>query len=320
LAECPDISCVSTLYRSEPFVEEFVRRAATALASITPNFEIVLVDDGSPDNSRSLAVTLMKDYPKLRIVELSRNFGHHAAILAGLEASRGRLVFFVDSDLEESPELVIDFFKSINEYDQDVIYGFYSREADPWLRRITSTTFWLIISKITDINIPRNIANVRLMSRQYVDAVLSLPDQNIFIGGIFAWPGFRQKGLNITRNSRNESTSYTWIRRLQLAGKAAIAFSDKPLLFVFATGMSITTLSFLVGIYFFFKWMFNPGAVLLGFTSLIISIWFIGGILIGCIGILGFYIAHIYNQTRARPRYLIRTIYESGHSSKPSSQ
>ena len=281
------------------------------MEKISADFEIILVDDGSPDNSRAIAEGFLSTHPQLRIIELSRNFGHHAAMLAGLAAARGELIFYVDSDLEENPELAFEFHRIMDSGDMDVVYGFYTREAAPLLRRITSTAFWWVIAKITDISIPRNIANVRLMRRQYVEAVLSLPDRNIFLGGMFAWPGFRQEGVQIHRTPRQGESTYTWRRRLQLAGKAAVSFSDKPLLIVFGLGLTLTALSFAVGLFNLLQKLLNPDFVLSGFTSIMISVWFLGGVMLGCTGVLGFYIAHIYNQSRARPRYIIRREHAS---------
>lgn len=303
------ISCVSTLYRSERFVEEFVRRMASALESAADDYELILVDDGTPDRSRELAVELIRSFPKLRVIELSRNFGHHAAILAGLETTKGDLVFFVDSDLEEPPELLRSFLGTLRETGADVVYGIYGREDAPFLRRVTSKAFWYLLSKLTDIEMPRDIANVRIMRREYVDALLTIPDRNIFLGGMFAWPGFRQHPLRIERFARTGASTYSWRKRMGLAGRAAVAFSDRPLFLVFGLGLSLSSVAFAVGFYFLVKKLLNPDLVLSGFTSVIISIWLLGGLILGGIGVLGFYIAHIYNQTRSRPRFIVRQVY-----------
>lgn len=304
------ISLVSTLYRSEAFVEEFARRAATALGAVTNEYEIVLVDDGSPDRSCEIARRLVGEIKQLRVIELSRNFGHHPAILAGLGAARGELIFLVDSDLEEPPELLGQLLGALG--DNDVIYGRQrNREGHSALRRLTSAAFWQLISRVSKVPIPPFMLNVRLMRRRYVDALLAMPDRNIFLGGMFAWPGFRQTAIDIERQPRTD-TSYSWRARFRLAAQAAIAFSDGPLYLVFGIGLLVTLISFLIGVVVLVNKLVNPDVVVDGFTSIILSIWFLGGVLLFCVGVLGFYIAHIYNQTRARPRYFIRAEYSDG--------
>lgn len=308
----PFISCVTTLYCSRAFVREFVERSYAVLSDICHDFEIILVDDGSPDDGLELAKGLLREFPKVRILELSRNFGHHAAILAGLSDARGDLVFFVDSDLEEDPELVRDFARVMQANDRDVIYGYHNHlQQRNWMRRTTSKVFWSTISAMSEEPIMGNIGNVRLMKRAYVDALLSMPDRNLFLGGMFPWPGFRQERVEIQRKPRTGPSSYSWNRRFVLAAKAAIAFSDAPLKFVFALGTAIALVAGAVGIYFTALKILAPDVVQSGFTALIVSVWLVGGLIMGSIGILGLYIAHLYNQTRQRPRFIIRQRHEA---------
>lgn len=304
-----EISCVSTLYRSEAFVSEFVDRCEKALSGLTDSYEIILVDDGSPDASLQIAKGLIASHPNLRVIELSRNFGHHAAILAGLEASRGALVFFVDSDLEEDPALIGQFHADMGP-EVDVVFGYHERTGEPALRKLTSGVFWRLMSAISDTKISVDMANVRLMRRVYVDALLAMPDRNLFLGGMFPWPGFRQRGVQIERK-RREQSSYSWLSRIRLATVAAISFSKRPLFLVFALGLSIAALAFLVGIAVVINRLVNGAAVLDGWTSLMLSVWFLGGLLLVGVGILGFYIAQIFDQSRARPRYFVRAEYKA---------
>lgn len=305
----PLISCVSTLYRSHRFVTEFVERMAAAAGSITSDFEIILVDDGSPDDSRDIAISLQGRFPQLRIIELSRNFGHHAAILAGLTEASGDFVFLVDSDLEERPELLIEFWPRIETV--DVVFGVHDRRGKSHFQKVAGNVFWWLLNLASNQNIVRNLANVRLMRKEYVNALLSMPDRNIFLGGMFAWPGFRQVSVLIQRSERID-TSYTLLARFRLAVVAAVSFSSRPLFVVFALGLVITTLSLLTAATILIQKLINPNTVLSGFTSIMISIWLLGGLIMGSIGVVGFYIAHIYEQSRNRPLYLIRKRHEGG--------
>lgn len=303
------LSCVATLYKSREFVSEFVHRMHTAASKITDQFEIILVDDGSPDDSLEIAIRLQSDFPQLRVVQLSRNFGHHAAILAGLNEAKGDLIFLIDSDLEEAPELAFHFWKALDG-DVDVVFGVHDRRGKSWLDRVTGHLFWTFIRSASKTNIERNLANVRLMRRAYVDALLSMPDRNIFLGGMFSWPGFSQVAMTIDRKERSTS-SYAFSARVRLALVAAISFSHRPLLFIFFVGMAISAFSMLAGLYFIVVKLLYPESVVSGYTSIIVSLWLIGGLVIGAIGLLGFYVAHIYEQTRDRPRYIIKRRYET---------
>ncbi len=281
---------------------------SSAVSQLNDRYEIILVDDGSPDNSLQVARSLSKDYP-CRVVELSRNFGHHPAILAGLSEAQGEYVFLIDSDLEEPPELIGDFWE--HREGVDVVFGVHDRNGKSLFNRVSGNLFWGLISAASNIRIERNIANVRLMKRRYVQALLSMPDRNVFLGGMFAWPGFKQISVPIVRVERNE-TSYSLAKRLRLAFVAAVSFSSRPLLSVFFIGIFITVLSLFFAVFLVFRKILDPGSVLSGFTSLMISIWFLGGLIMGSIGVVGFYIAHIYDQARERPRFIIRDIHEGG--------
>lgn len=302
-----EVSCVTTLYKSERFVEDFVKRMDAAVRTVADRYEIILVDDGSPDNSRHMAEQLLSRYPSLRVVALTRNFGHHPAILAGLELSRGEKVFLIDCDLEEDPELIAQFWAQMaNDSKLDVVYGFHRRVEERALRRLTSGLFWRIFTGLADVEITPNLANVRLMRRPYVSALLSMQDRNVFLGGMFAWPGFSQRAIEITRQQRSDS-SYSWRARLQLASLAAISFSKKPLILAFWLGVWIALMSLLVGIVVLTNRLVSGQDATNGWSSIMLSIWFLGGLLMGSIGLVGLYVAQIFDQVRGRPRYIIRS-------------
>ncbi len=170
----PELTVVSTLYCSAPFLDEFVRRITAAALSITGDFEIVLVNDGSPDDSLEKAIAHAKRDSRIRIIELARNFGHHAAILTGLEYAQGRRVFLVDSDLEEEPELLLKFWHEMNRSDIDVVYGVHDQKTGSMFRQITSGSFWRLFNILSETKTEENICHVRLMKRIYLDALLSL--------------------------------------------------------------------------------------------------------------------------------------------------
>jgi putative glycosyltransferase len=302
-------SIVSTLYRSAPYLDEFVARC---LALMQDNDELILVDDGSPDESLSLAKEHALRDSRIVVVELARNFGHHHAILAGLGQAVGDKVFFVDSDLEEAPELVVEFSSIMEAGAVDVVFGVHNHSQGSLLRRATSRAFWFVFNWASDSTTPLNICNVRLMKRRYVDALLSLPEANIFLGGMFHWVGFKQIAIPVERILRRSQSTYSIAGRVKLAVRSIAAFSTAPLKGMFLLGTIMSTLSLLLAIYFVVLKVIDP-KIQLGFTSLIISIWFLSGIIIACLGVLGIYLAYVYTETKRRPRVIIKDVFR-GHS------
>lgn len=299
-------SIVSTLYRSAPFLDEFVARCLDLMQS---KDELVLVDDGSPDNSLALAQKYAARDSRITVVELARNFGHHSAILAGLAQAAGDRVFFVDSDLEEAPELLSEFSAIMDAGAVDVVFGVHNHSQGSLLRRTTSKAFWWVFNWASDSTTPLNICNVRLMNRRYVDALLSLPEANVFLGGMFHWVGFKQIAIPIQRQLRTSQSTYSFAARVSLAVRSIAAFSTAPLKGMFFLGTIMSTLSFVLALYFMILKIIDP-EIQLGFTSLIISIWFLSGVIIACLGVLGIYLAYIYTETKRRPRVIIKKIFK----------
>jgi putative glycosyltransferase len=298
-------SIVSTLYRSAPYLDEFVARC---LALMQDKDELILVDDGSPDESLALAKEHAVRDSRIVVVELARNFGHHHAILAALSQAVGEQVFFVDSDLEEAPELLVDFASIMEAGAVDVVFGVHNHSQGSLLRRTTSRAFWFVFNWASDSRTPLNICNVRLMKRRYVDALLSLQEANVFLGGMFHWVGFRQIAIPIERNLRRSQSTYSIAGRVRLAVRSIAAFSTAPLKGMFLLGTIMSTLSFLLALYFVVLKVIDP-KIQLGFTSLIISIWFLSGIIIACLGVLGIYLAYVYTETKRRPRVIVRDVF-----------
>lgn len=272
--------------------------------------ELVLVDDGSPDESLALAREHAARDTRIVVVELARNFGHHHAILAGLSQALGDRVFFVDSDLEEAPELLVDFASIMEAGGVDVVFGIHNHSQGSLLRRTTSRAFWFVFNWASDAKTPLNICNVRLMKRRYVDALLSLQEANVFLGGMFHWVGFKQLAVPIERNLRRAQSTYSIAGRVRLAVRSIAAFSTAPLKGMFLLGAIMSTLAFLLALYFAALKVLDP-KIQLGFTSLIISIWFLSGIIIACLGVLGIYLAYVYTETKRRPRVIVRDVFRS---------
>lgn len=305
----PHLSIVSTLYCSSEFIDEFVARCIHAAQQVGHAFEIVLVDDGSPDDSLSRALDHARRDHRIRVIELARNFGHHAAILTGLSYARGEFIFLVDSDLEEDPALLLEFLQKLETQKADVVFGVHAQSAGSFFRRTTSKIFWKFFNTLSESTSPENICNVRIMTRAYVAALLTLPERNLFLGGLFMWPGFRQIPVAIDRRINRKYSTYTLLKRVQLSIKSIVAFSSRPLFLISGLGIFIATTSGMIGLYFIILKLIYPGTILSGFTAIIVSIWFLGGLILGAVGLLGIYLAYVYIETKARPRTIVKQVH-----------
>jgi putative glycosyltransferase len=307
------LSIVSTLYHSALHIAEFVQRAAIAANKHAgDDYEIILVNDGSPDNSLRVALELQLEYPSIRILDLSRNFGHHSAILAGLEEAKGDYVFLIDSDLEEQPEWLHRFFEELHSDNLDVVFGVQERRIASAASNFFGELFWISINFMSSVQIPHNPMTCRLMTRDYVNALLSVEDRVVYLAGVFAWTGFRQKGIGLVKlpRPRGHKSNYSIRRRLFQVTESFSSFSVAPLYAVFLAGVVIWILSVAFGTYQIALKLLRPEFVLSGFTSLIISIWFFSGLMILSIGVVGLYLARIFQEVKRRPLYIVKKIYE----------
>jgi putative glycosyltransferase len=300
------LSIVATLYKSGPYVDEFHRRASEAARRITDDYEIVMVDDGSPDNSLEIACTIARNDPHVRVVELSRNFGHHKAMMAGLDHARGDLCFLIDSDLEEDPALLSAFLEKMQLTDCDVVYGFQETRKGGILESTGGKIAWYWINKLYSIDIPINHCTVRLMRREYVDALLLHRESNTIIGGLWVITGFRQVGTPIVKGHRQES-SYSLLLRIAAFVGGITSFSTVPLNLMVIFGMTVSFVSFAFGIFVILQKLFRNSAA--GWSSLIVSIWFIGGVIVFCLGVIGIYVSRIFIETKNRPYVIVRRIH-----------
>ncbi|SDA25534.1 putative glycosyltransferase [Nitrosospira sp. Nsp18] len=305
----PEITVVSTMYRSRPFLERFLAECLQALSDIKcDHFEILLVNDGSPDDSLAYALERRADISQLAIIDLSRNFGHHYAIQAGLQHARGELVFLIDCDLEVSPLILAEFRHKLRESGCDVVFGYQEARKGGRFEQLSGGLFWKGFNLLSEIKIPENIVTERIMSRRYVEALLQMGDRNLFLGGMMSWTGFQQLGLPVFKKQRAGGSTYTLTRRIGLMVNAVSSFSVQPLVWLFNSGIIITLLSFSFAFYLIFRKLFFDDA-LLGFTSLMIVMTLSLGILTTATGVVGIYLGKVFTQVQNRPTYIVRDIY-----------
>jgi putative glycosyltransferase len=303
------LSIVSTLFRSEASLQEFYRRAITAAESIATDVEMVLVDDGSPDNSLSLALRLQERDSRIIIIELSRNFGHHRAMMTGLAQATGDLVFLIDSDLEEEPELLGQFHAKMKELGCDVVFGVQQARRGGIFERVSGEAYYRLLDFLSDNPLPRNLITARLMTRPYVDALIQHQDRAFEISDLWQATGFRQVPLAVVKHSLSES-SYSWSRRIQMAVRQVTTTSTRLLYLIFYAGCAISGMSMLTLLYFLLRYL-THGIGTDGWTSLFVSVSFFGGTTVLILGIIGLYVANILAETKRRPYTVIRAVHRS---------
>ena len=309
VADRPYLSIVSTLYRSLPFLEEFLAGCLQAVGQLDrEDFEIVLVNDGSPDDSLAYALQRRHDIPQLVVIDLSRNFGHHHAVQAGLRHARGDLVFLIDCDLEVSPLTLVAFHQKLLDSHCDMVFGYQEARKGGWFERLSGGLFWKGFNLLSETKIPENIVTERIMTRRFVDALLQLGDRNLFLGGMMSWTGFGQIGMAVAKKQRKGESTYTLMRRIQLMVNALSSFSSQPLVWLFNAGTMITLVSFCYAAYLIARKLFF-GDALLGFTSVMALNALSLGILTTCVGLVGIYIGKVFNQVQDRPTYIVKDIY-----------
>lgn len=301
------LSIVTTLYQSEQYVEPFYRRATAAARRLTDDYEIVFVNDGSPDDSLARAITLTETDDRVVVIDLARNFGHHRAMMTGLAQARGERVFLIDSDLEEEPEWLESFAEQMERDRCDVVHGVQRERKGDLIERWTGLCYYLIHRLLTGLQIPYNITTARLMSRRYVDALMQFEEREIDIGGLWYIAGFDQRAQTVTKHSTSRST-YTLGKKIAIIINSVTSFSDRPLIAIFYVGITILLTAFAYSAYLLGHWI-GDAEPISGWTSVMVSIWFLGGVILSSVGVLGIYLAKIFLETKRRPLSIIRSIH-----------
>ncbi|WP_248313231.1 glycosyltransferase [Bosea sp. F3-2] len=308
------LSIVSTLYRSADTIEPFYERCMAAASDLCQDIELVLVNDGSPDDSLARALDLNDRDSRVVVVDLSRNFGHHKAMMTGLTVASGDYVFLIDSDLEEEPELLTTFWNRFQKGDCDVVYGVQEARRGGWFERVTGDVFFWLVDKLSDQKLPRNLVTARLMTRQYVRELIRHRDREFFIAHLWLLTGFRQEPLTV-RKLALSPTTYSVRKRVEMLVKYVTTTSTKLLYMILYLGLATAGLSGAAVFYIVARYLWT-GIAADGWTSLIVSICFFGGLTTLILGILGIYIANIFSETKRRPYAVVRRIHR-GPAVKP---
>ena len=306
------LSVVTTLYKSKVYLEVFLQEILSSIETIeVKDFELIFVNDGSPDDSVAYLLERKKDISQIKIIDLSRNFGHHYAIQAGLNYTSGEYVFLIDNDLETPPTVLVKFFKEMqNDTTLDVVYGFQETRKGNFIEKKAGSLFWVLINKLSDTKITHNILTERLMTKQYVNELLRLQDVNLFLGGMMHWIGFNQKGLPIKKGLREGASTYSIKKRAELMLQAITSFSGKPLEWLFYSGIFISFFSIIFIFFLIMKKVIYQNEVEIGWTSIIAINVLVLGIISTFLGMIGIYISKIFKQVQNRPNVIIKKIYE----------
>ena len=299
------LSVVSPVYMAENIVAELVRQVKTAVADITDNFEIILVNDASPDRSWDKIVAECAADKRVKGINLSRNFGQHYAITAGLHHAQGDWVVVMDCDLQDRPDEIPNLYRKAQE-GWDIVLGKRMDRQDMWLKRMSSKIFYLIQGYLTDTKIDNSIGTFRIMNRKVVLAYNQIREQTRFLGGLVSWLGFETTVIEIKHSKRFEGKStYSFRKLLGLSLNAMLSFSDKPLKFTIKLGVLTLLISTVFIIYKIVLNLFY-GHTIIGWSSIIASLFFCTGLIITVLGMVGLYVGRIFNETKQRPVYIVK--------------
>ncbi|MEZ4712097.1 MAG: glycosyltransferase family 2 protein [Caldilineaceae bacterium] len=301
------LSIVTTLYYSAPYLEEFYTRIQAEATKITDDYEIVLVNDGSPDGVLELALGLRQRDARVVVVDLSRNFGHHKAIMTGLAFAQGDLVYLTDCDLEEEPELLGLFYAVMGRTKAEMVFGVQKARKGDWWERESGALFWRLFNLLSSHPAPPNQLTSRLMVRNFVTNFLQHAEQTIFLGGLWALTGFKQIPVEVTKRAKGSST-YTVGKKVTQLVDAVTAFSARPLTLILWVGALITLGSTGVAGVLAVRGLFGLTQPIWGW--LLVSLWLMGGLVLSSVGLVGVYLARVFSEVKQRPRTIVRAVYE----------
>lgn len=310
-------SIIIPIFNEEKILPTLHERLKAATVSLHDECEIILVDDGSKDRSYELMLELHKRDPRIKVIGLSRNFGHQIAISAALDFARGDAVIMMDGDLQDPPELLPQIVGEWKKGAQVVYTVKKSRQENP-LKRLAFKTFYRILNAVSTIDIPMDAGNFSLLDRAVVNVMRKMPERHRYISGLRAWAGFKQVGITYDRGARFAGKPQMSLRRLiQLALDGIFSFSNAPLRAAIYLGFASAVLSFIGGLYVLAEKLFTDKAIL-GWASTIVSITFLGGMILMTLGVIGEYIGRIYDEVKQRPLYVIRELvgFESPESGR----
>lgn len=301
-----DISVIVPVFNEESNLSVLHEKLVNVVTAITNSYEIIFINDGSKDNSLQVIKSLAQQYPQVKYVDFSKNFGHQLAVFAGLEHATGNAIVIIDADLQDPPELIVDLYNKLQQ-GFDVVYAQREqRVGETWHKLLTAKLFYRFINRLSDVAIPLDTGDYRIMTKKIKDIIVAMPEHNKFLRGQIAWTGFNQTSVLYKRNERySGTTNYSYSKMFSFAFDGITAFSNLPLRLATYMGFLVSFVSFLVIIYTLYQKYINNNVVQ-GWSSLMVSILFIGGVQLICLGIIGEYLGRIMDNVKQRPLYIVR--------------
>jgi glycosyltransferase involved in cell wall biosynthesis len=299
------ISIISPIYGCSKYLEDLYDKLKSSLSVITEDYEIIFINDASPgDDWEKIKELAIRDR-RIIGINLSRNFGQHYAISAGFEYSKGEWIVVMDGDLQDRPEEIIKFYNKAKE-GYDIILGSRYNRNDNILKKCSSKIFYMCLSYLTETEQDSSIGNYGMYNRNVIKSIMKMGDKIRYFPTMVQWVGFKKTIVQIEHSPRiNGKSSYTFLKLLRLALNIMLAFSEKPLRLTVKFGLFISLISFLFGLFTLYKYCVGDIKII-GWTSLVISIWFLSGLIIFLIGIVGIYVGKAFEQAKKRPLYIIK--------------
>jgi len=301
-----DISIVVPLYRCEKYIEELYKRVKKSFFDKGLTAQFVFINDGSPENDWIVVEELANKNQDIVAINLSRNFGQHQAITAGLTYAKGDWIVVMDGDLQDSPEEIVNLYnKAQNNF--DIVYAQRKERKDTRIKKMSSRLYYAVFSYLTDSKQDKSIANFGIYKLKVIKAILSMHDQDRYFPTMSQWVGYKSTTLEVQHFERDGETSYSWTALIKLAFNNIIAYSDKPLRLTVRLGLIISILSFFIGVFYMVQ-SFRGVILVEGFVSIIISIWFLSGVIIMILGVIGIYVGKVYDKVKDRPTFIVSDI------------
>ncbi len=308
----PHLSIVIPVYKAESCLDELYVRLRAAIEPISPDFEIILVEDCGGDRSWDMIAALAKRDPRVRGIQFSRNFGQHYGITAGLDHAMGDWVVVMDCDLQDRPEEIPRLYARAQE-GFEIVLARRGKREHPLVKRLMSRAFYKLFSYLADMEYDGQVGNFRIVSKKVVENFRQMREQLRFFGGLVNWMGFPTTSIDVQHAERFEGGSTYTLRKLwKLASETIIAYSDKPLRLSIRFGFLISSLSFFYGMYIIYHAL-RYGSPITGWSSLIVSLYFLGGIVISILGVIGIYLGKAFDEAKRRPLYIINHKTFDGH-------
>jgi polyisoprenyl-phosphate glycosyltransferase len=304
------VTIIIPCFNEEAVLRDTYRRIAAALdAEADLALELLFIDDGSSDGTGRILRELSTQDPRVNMIRFSRNFGHQPAVSAGIQYCRGQVAVIIDADLQDPPEIIPDMIRQMVANQANVVYGVRkSRKGETWFKRTTAKAFYQILNKLSEVPLPVDTGDFRVIDRKVIDAFNALPERNKYIRGLISWMGFKQIPYQYERDARFAgATKYTLTKMLRFASTGVFYFSKKPLSIATTFGFLSVGAGLLLSLWIFGSKLINPQYSVSGWASIILLVIYFGGVQLLTIGILGQYIGSLFDEIKKRPEYIVDT-------------